>query len=152
MNYSKIWVTIQQISFTKLHLNTSSSKWWLFCLGLNIVDRIWLQQSKTQQAQVQMLWDAIDVHYNDVNISTGLRGIHFSELTTKVENVLSRKRSWNCLLQEWRPFCLGLNMLKTVEQTFEWWGMIFSASEVYRIRQFIMCVRGNSTGIFITKT
>ena len=34
-NFSEILVGIQTFSFKKLHLKTSSTKWRLFCLGLN---------------------------------------------------------------------------------------------------------------------
>ena len=39
-NFSELLIGIQTLSFKKLHLNMSSAKWRLFCLGLNILRRM----------------------------------------------------------------------------------------------------------------
>ena len=36
-NFSELLIGIQSFSFKKLHLNMSSAKWRLFCLGLNML-------------------------------------------------------------------------------------------------------------------
>ena len=39
-NFSELLIGIQTLSFKKLHLNMSSAKWRLFCLGHNILRRM----------------------------------------------------------------------------------------------------------------
>ena len=39
-NFSEILIEIHIFSFKKMHLKTSSAKWWPFCLGLNV--RAWV--------------------------------------------------------------------------------------------------------------
>ena len=41
-NFSEILIEILTFSFKKMHLKVSSAKWWIFCLGLNVLSRHWL--------------------------------------------------------------------------------------------------------------
>ena len=40
-NFSEILIEIQTFSFKKMHLKMSSAKWRSFCLGLNVLTKIW---------------------------------------------------------------------------------------------------------------
>ena len=40
-NFSEIIIEILTFSFKKMHLKVSSAKWWPFCLGLNVLTRIY---------------------------------------------------------------------------------------------------------------
>ena len=38
--FSEILIEIHSFSFKKMHLKMSSGKWWPFCLGLNVLNRL----------------------------------------------------------------------------------------------------------------
>ena len=46
-NFSEILIKIHTFSFNKMHLKMSSSKWWTFCLSLNVLtDHTWFKAIK----------------------------------------------------------------------------------------------------------
>ena len=48
-NFGEILTEIRIFLFRKMHLKMSSAKWWLFCLGLNVLNSTWLFNISTGQ-------------------------------------------------------------------------------------------------------
>ena len=54
-NFSETSIAIHIFSFKKMHLKMSSAKWYLFCLGLNVLTR-WVDGTPTTEVTPVTIW------------------------------------------------------------------------------------------------
>ena len=134
------------IFFHKLRLKMSFSKWWSSCLGLKVlVDRIstlagkcmWLlftQLHWTHWGRVTHIYvGELTIIVSDNCLSPGRRqaiiwtntgilligpyGTNFSEILIEILTFSFTQMSLKVSSAKWRPFCLGLNVLRNTQMS-----------------------------------
>ena len=96
-NFSEILIAIETFSFKKMHFKISSAKWRPFCLGLNVLTRIFIYPLKiqsyffekkkyVQMNFVEIAWEGICIPI----VTSGRRILYFVSLRVRDHHSISR--------------------------------------------------------------
>ena len=68
INSIEILIDIQSFSFTKIHLEMSSGKWRPFCLGLNVLNLLWVLIASNPCFLLRHHFEMTDISWNVVGL------------------------------------------------------------------------------------
>ena len=120
-NFSEVFIKIQNFSFMKMHLNISSAKRRQFCPGGDELTHwgrvthicvgemtIIISDNGLSPGRCQaIIWTNAGILF------IGHYGPHFSEILIEILTFSFTKMSLKVSSAKWRPFCLGLNVLRS---------------------------------------
>ena len=119
-NFNEILLEICAFCFNKTYLQFSSGKLPPFCLGLNVLTHwgrvthicvgnltlIGSDNGLSPDRRQAIIWT------NAGKLSIGPLGTNFSEILIEILTYSFKKMRLNVSSAKWRPYCLGLNVLK----------------------------------------
>ena len=117
---NEILIAIRTFSFKKVHLKMSSGQWRPFCLGINVLThwgRVthWCVRNLTiigsdnglsPRRRQAIIWTNAGI------LLIGPLGTNLSEILIQIYTFSFKKMHLKMSVGKWRPFCLGLNVLK----------------------------------------
>ena len=114
-NFSEMLMEINTFSFNKIHLKMSSGKWRPFCHGLNVLTYwgrvmhicvIGSDNGLLPHRRQAIIWTNAGI------LSIGPLGTKVSETSIEIHTFPFTKMHLKMSSGKWRPFCLGLNVLR----------------------------------------
>ena len=125
-NFSEILIKIQNPSFMIMYLKTLSAKWRPFCLSLNVLTHwgrvthicvgnltiIGSDNGLSPGRRQAITWTNVGI------LLIGPLGTNFSEMLIEIHTFSFKKIHLKMLIGKWRPFCLSLNVLMPLCQSW----------------------------------